>query len=540
MERRAWLKMAAAGSAALAQAVGASVAGAREAARVSNVFAEIPFDLSEVTVAELQSAMQSGARTAASITRDYLARIAALDRNGPAINSIIELNPDAPSIAEVLDRERQERGPRGPLHGIPVLVKDNLDSGDRMRTTAGSLALDASNAGRDCFVVERLRAAGCVLLGKTNLSEWANFRSSRSTSGWSARGGQTRNPYALDRNTSGSSSGSAAAIAANLCVLAVGTETDGSIVSPSSTCGIVGIKPTVGLVSRSGIVPIAASQDTAGPMARTVADAAVLLGAITGVDPRDASTLGSRGKAHVDYTRFLDRHGLKGARIGIAREFFGANDRLDRVIDESIIAMRHAGAVIVDPVRIATKEQLSESEYEVLLYEFKAGLNDYLSTRDGAVRSLADLIAFNERNAAREMPYFGQERLIAAQEKGPLTESGYRRALSRNRRLSRLRGIDATLARDRLDAIVAPTEGPAWLTDLVTGDHEAGGCSQLAAVAGYPHITVPAGLVFGLPVGVSFFASAYSEPVLIKLAYAYEQATTMRRLPQFSASALLI
>ena len=539
MERRAWLKVAAAGSAALAQAVGASVAGAGEAARLSNVFAETPFDLSEATVAELQSAMQSGARTAASITRDYLGRVAALDRSGPAINSIIELNPDATSIAEALDRERQDRGPRGPLHGIPVLVKDNLDSGDRMRTSAGSLALDTSIATRDCFVVERLRAVGCVLLGKTNLSEWANFRSSRSTSGWSARGGQTRNPYALDRNTSGSSSGSAAAIAANFCVLAVGTETDGSIVSPSSTCGIVGIKPTVGLVSRSGIIPIAASQDTAGPMARTVADAAVLLGAMTGVDPRDASTLGNRGKAHADYTRFLDRDGLKGARIGIAREFFGANDRLDRVIEESIIAMRHAGAVIVDPVRIATKEQLNESEYEVLLYEFKAGLNDYLATHHGAVRSLADLIAFNERNAAREMPYFGQERLIAAQEKGPLTDSRYRRALSRNRRLSRLRGIDATLAKDRLDAIVAPTEGPAWLTDLVTGDHEAGGCSQLAAVAGYPHITVPAGWVFGLPVGVSFFASAYSEPLLIKLAYAYEQATTMRRLPRFLASVAL-
>jgi amidase len=378
-----------------------------------------------------------------------------------------------------------------------------------------------------------------VILGKTNLSEWANFRSSRSTSGWSGRGGQSRNPYALDRNTSGSSSGSAAAMAANFGAVAVGTETDGSIVSPASACGIVGIKPTVGLVSRTGIVPIAHSQDSAGPMARTVADAAALLGPMTGVDRRDSATAASAGKAHVDYTRFLDPAGLKGARIGIAREFFGAHDRVDRVVEEAVVAMKGEGAIIVDPVQIAHVQELGAPELEVLLYEFKADLDAYLATLGPTVqvRTLAALIDYNTRHAARELPFFGQERFLEAQKKGPLTEATYRRALAKCRRLARRRGIDATLSRDRLDAIVAPTGGPAWLIDHVCGDHARGGCSQPAAVAGYPHVTVPAGFAFGLPVGVSFFASAYSEPTLIRLAYAYERATRGRRPPQFLATA---
>ena len=371
--------------------------------------------------------MRSGARSAVSIAQAYLARIDAIDKRGPAINAIIELNPDALAIAEALDRERREKGARGPLHGIPVLLKDNIDTADRMRTSAGSLALGESIAARDAFIVERLRAAGCVILGKTNLSEWANFRSSRSTSGWSGRGGQSRNPYALDRNTSGSSSGSAAAMAANLGAVAVGTETDGSIVSPASACGIVGIKPTVGLVSRSGIVPIAHSQDSAGPMTRTVADAAALLGPMTGVDPRDAATAAARGKAHADYTRFLDPAGLKGARIGIAREFFGTNDRADRVIEEAIAAMKRAGAVVVDPVRIAHVADLGEPEFDgaALRVQGRTSTRTWPRwVRPCRRASLAALIDYNARNAAREMPYFAQERFVEAQKKGPLTDSG--------------------------------------------------------------------------------------------------------------------
>ena len=497
------------------------------------------FELAEATIGDLQAAMQSGARTATTIAQAYLVRIDAVDRQGPAINAVIELNPDALAIAEALDRERREKGPRGPLHGIPVLLKDNIDSADRMRTSAGSLALGESIAARDAFIVERLRAAGCVVLGKTNLSEWANFRSSRSTSGWSGRGGQTRNPYALDRNTSGSSSGSGAAMAANLCAVAVGTETDGSIVSPASICGLVGLKPTVGLVSRVGIIPIAHTQDTAGPMTRSVADAAILLGAMTGVDARDAASAGSHGKAMTDYTRFLDPAGLKGARIGVARDFFGYNDRLDRVIEEAVAAMKNAGAIVIDPVKIAHHDKLGDAELTILLYEFKADLDAYLAALgpSASVHSMRDLIEYNERNAAREMPYFAQERLVEAQKKGPLTDAAYRKAIAQNRKYSRGDGIDATIAGHRLDAIVAPTGSPAWPTDYINGDHEGGGCSQPAAVAGYPHITVPAGLVFGLPVGVSFFAAAWSEPTLIRLAYAFEQATKARRPPQFFATA---
>ena len=497
------------------------------------------FELDEVTVGELAEAMRTGKYRARSIAEKYLVRIEEIDRRGPSINSVIQINPDALAIADALDQERKAKGPRGPLHGIPVLLKDNIDTADRMMTSAGSLALTGSPAPRDAFIAQRLREAGAVILGKTNLSEWANFRSSKSTSGWSGRGGQTRNPYALDRNPCGSSSGSGASISANLAAIAVGTETDGSIICPASSCGLVGIKPTVGLVSRAGIVPISHSQDTAGPMTRTVTDAAILLGAMAGVDPRDVATRASRGKAHADYTRALDPGGLKGARIGIARNFFGFSDRVDKVMEDSIAAMKDAGAVIVEKTNLTTSNQLGDPEFEVLLYEFKADLNAYLAERGvpSPARTLKELIEFNEKNREREMPFFGQEIFERAEKKGPLTTQAYRVALAKGRRLARAQGIDAVLAKHRLQAIVAPAGGPAWTTDLVNGDHFSGGSSTPAAVAGYPNITVPAGFVHGLPVGISFFASAYSEATLIKLAYAFEQATKARRKPQFLPTA---
>jgi amidase len=493
------------------------------------------FELEEKTIAELQEAMKSGSLTARSIAEKYLSRIAAIDKQGPRLNSVIELNPDALAIADELDAERKTLGARGPLHGIPVLLKDNIDTADRMATTAGSLALEGSVAQRDAFIVRKLRDAGAVILGKTNLSEWANFRSTRSTSGWSGRGGLTRNPYALDRNPCGSSSGSGVAVSANLCSVAVGTETDGSIVCPATANGIVGIKPTLGLVSRSGIIPIAHSQDTAGPMTRTVADAAILLGVIAGVDPRDAVTQESAGKAGVDYTRYLDRNGLRGARIGVARKYFGFSNEVDRLINDAIEAMKRAGATIIDPVELAPSKEYEDSELEVLLYEFKHGLNKYLSELGPSApfRSLKDVIEFNEKNRNREMPYFAQELFLKAEAKGPLTSPEYLKALEKNRRLSRTQGIDAVIDKDRLDAIVAPTGGPSWMTDLVNGDHFAGGSSTPAAVAGYPAISVPAGFIHGLPVGISFFGGAYREPALIKLAYAFEQVTKHRRAPGF-------
>lgn len=493
------------------------------------------FELDEKTIAELQEAMKSGSLTARTITDKYLSRIAAIDQQGPRLKSVIELNPDAPAIADALDAERKTKGPRGPLHGIPVLIKDNIDTADRMSTTAGSLALEGSIAQRDAFIVQRLRDAGAVILGKTNLSEWANFRSTRSTSGWSGRGGLTRNPYALDRNPCGSSSGSGVAVSANLCSVSVGTETDGSIVCPSSANGIVGIKPTLGLVSRSGIIPIAHSQDTAGPMTRTVADAAILLGVIAGVDARDAITQESNGKSFTDYTRFLDSNGLQGARIGVARKYFGFNGDVDRLMNDAIEAMKRSGATIIDPVNLAPSNEYAESELEVLLYEFKSDLNKYLSELGpkAPFRSLKELIEFNEKNRGREMPYFSQELFLKAEAKGPLTSREYLKALEKNRRLAGTQGIDAVIAKDRLDAIVAPTGGPSWTTDLVNGDHFAGGSSTPAAVAGYPNINVPAGFIHGLPVGISFFGGAYSEPTLIKLAYAFEQATRHRRAPGF-------
>jgi len=497
------------------------------------------FDLDEITVQRLQEEMHSGRLTARSIAEKYLARIEEADKHGPGVNSVIETNPEALDIAEKLDRERKAQGPRGALHGVPVLIKDNIATRDRMMTTAGSLALVGAQAPKDSFVAKKLREAGAVILGKTNLSEWANIRSSHSTSGWSGRGGLTRNPYALDRNPCGSSSGSGAAVSANFCALAIGTETDGSIVCPSGVNGIVGIKPTVGLVSRAGIVPIAHSQDTAGPMARTVTDAAILLGALTGVDADDAATGPSLGKALTDYAKFLDPHGLRGSRIGVARKFFGISDAVDALLNQAIEEMKRQGAVIVDPAGIENMEQVGDSEFQVLLYELKADLNSYLAALGPGARvhNLAEIIEFNERNREKEMPYFGQDTFIKAQAKGPLTEKAYLDALEKDHRLTRKEGIDAVMDKFQLDALVAPTGGPAFLTDLVDGDHDVGGSSTPAAVAGYPNITVPAGFIFGLPVGISFFGRAYSEPTLIKLAYSFEQATRHRRAPQFLPTA---
>ncbi|PYS90419.1 MAG: amidase [Acidobacteria bacterium] len=517
--------------------VGAALVVSPALARTSNNAAPAvkSFELEETTIAELQAGMQSGKWSARELVRKYLARIAEIDKRGPTVNAIIELNPDAEGIADALDRERKGGHTRGPLHGIPVLIKDNIDTADRMKTTAGSLALAASTPPRDSFAAERLRAAGAVIIGKTNLSEWANFRSSHATSGWSGRGRQTRNPYVLDRNPCGSSSGSGVAVAANLCTVAVGTETDGSVVCPSSANSLVGIKPTLGLISRAGIIPIAHSQDTAGPMARTVADAAALLTALAGIDPRDAATQASRGKAQADYTRFLDANGLRGARIGVARKFFGFNDAVDVLLNEAIAELKRQGATIIDPADIATTGKFDDTELTVLLYEFKADLNSYLAALGAGapVRSLKEIIDFNDKHRAEELPYFGQDLMIKAQAKGPLTSKEYLLALAKNHRLSRTEGIDATLAKFRLDALIAPTGGPVWPTDLINGDHFTGGYSTPSAVAGYPHITVPAGYVAGLPVGLSFFAGAWSEPTLIKFAYAFEQATKLRQPPKF-------
>jgi len=491
------------------------------------------FELDEITIAELQNRMKAGKYTSVSITRKYLERIQEIDKQGPEVNSVIELNPDAIAIATALDREWKQNKVRGPLHGIPVLIKDNIDTADRMMTTAGSLAMVGSTPAQDSTVAKRLRDAGAVIIGKTNLSEWANFRSNHSSSGWSGRGGQTRNPYALDRNPCGSSSGSGAAAAANLCAVAVGTETDGSVVCPSSSNSLVGIKPTVGLISRAGIIPISHTQDTAGPMCRTVTDAAILLSVLAGRDPRDKAT--AEAKVEADYTKFLDAKGLKGARIGVVRKSFGFNDGVDKLFEDIIAQLRRLGAVIVDPANIPTAGKFDDSELEVLLYEFKADLNSYLAGlgSKAPMRSLKDIINFNERNADREMAYFGQDLFLKAEAKGPLTDKAYLTALKQNQKMTREDGIDAVLLKNKLDALIAPTGGPAWPTDWINGDHFTGGYSSASAVAGYPHITVPAGFVHGLPVGISFFASAYSEPTLIKLAYAFEQASKARRPPQF-------
>jgi amidase len=497
-----------------------------------------PFELDEMAVAQLQDAMAAGRYTSRRLVDLYLQRIEAIDRNGPMLRSVIELNPDAASIADALDAERKAKGTRGPLHGIPILIKDNIDTADKMSTSAGSLALEGSIAARDAFVVGRLRAAGAVILGKTNLSEWANFRSTKSASGWSARGGQVKNPYVLDRNACGSSSGTGAAIAANLAAVGVGTETDGSVVCPSNASALVGLKPTIGLVSRAGIIPISHTQDTAGPMTRTVADAAALLTAMKGADPRDPATARAP-RAAVDYSKALNRNALKGARIGVARKrFFGYSPSADRLANAAIATLKEQGAIIVDPADIPTAAQLDECEFEVLLYEFKAGLNSYLKEAgpNAKVRSLEELIAFNESEKAREMPFFGQEIFVSAQKKGPLSSPAYRKALATCTARSRTLGIDAVMAKHRLDAIVAPTGSPAWPIDPVNGDHFLGASSTPAAVAGYPNITVPSGFVHGLPVGISFIGRAWSEAKLLSLAYAYEQATKHRRPPQFLAT----
>ena len=498
------------------------------------------FELDELTITDFQEGMQRGKYTARSLCERYLARIDAIDRRGPALRAVIEINPDALAIAARLDAERRVGGGqvRGPLHGIPVLVKDNIATADRLQTTAGSLALVGATPPRDAAVVRRLREAGAVIIGKTNLSEWANFRSSQSSSGWSGRGGQCRNPYALDRNPCGSSSGTGSAVAANLAAVGVGTETDGSVVCPSSAAALVGIKPTLGLVSRRGIVPIAHSQDTAGPMARTVRDAAILLGVLAGADPEDAVT--ASGPGINDYTKFLDADGLKGATIGVARnKLMGYHPATDLLVAQALDVLRQQGATIVDPADIPHLGEYDDAELTVLLYEFKTDVNAYLAEfAPGApVKTLQDVIDFNAHNADREMPFFGQDLLLKAQAKGDLTTQEYVDALAKCRRLARDEGLKALLDQQKLDAVVAPTGNPAWPIDLVNGDHFLGGSSTPAAVAGFAHVTVPAGDVFGLPVGLSFIGGPFSEPTLLKLAYAYEQATKLRRPPRFLPTA---
>jgi amidase len=538
LSRRGFVKSGLLGSLAAA-ALPTLVFAEKTSASPSSHVAISSFELEEMSISELAEGMASGKYTARSIAEEYLDRIEDIDRDGPTLRSIIELNPDALEIADALDKERNEKGARSLLHGIPILIKDNIDTSDKMATTAGSLALVGSKPLKDAFLVQQLRKAGAVILGKTNLSEWANIRSNHSTSGWSGRGGLTKNPYALDRNTSGSSSGSGAAVSANLCAAAVGTETDGSIVSPSSINGIVGIKPTVGLISRSGVIPISHTQDTPGPMARTVRDAAIVLGVLAGNDAEDNATSDSRGKSSTDYTQYLKANGLEGARIGVVRKYFGFHAGVDKVINDALNVLKQQGAVLVDPADIPTIGKFDDAEMTVLLYELKLDLNAYF-TRLGSsatIHSLKELIEYNEQNAKLEMQYFGQENFLKAEAKGLLTSKEYIDALKVCRQMSRKDGVDATMKKFKLDALVAPTDSPAWLTDLIDGDHFLGGSSTIAAVAGYPSITVPAGFVFGLPIGISFFGDAWSEPTLLKFAYAFEQATHSRKSPKFLETA---
>ena len=522
VERREFIGISAA--AILGLAASGSVSAQRKA-----------LDLTEKSVGELQSLMEARAATSVGITSGYLARIRNIDKK---LKSIIEINPDALAIAAEMDKERRAGKVRGPLHGVPVVIKDNIDTADKMKTTAGSLALlDAPTPKQDAFVVEQLRKAGAVIIAKTNLSEWANFRHTASSSGWSGRGGQTRNPYILDRNACGSSSGTGAAIAANLAAVGIGTETDGSILCPSSINGLVGIKPTVGLVSRSGIIPIAASQDTAGPMTRTVADTALVLSALAGIDPRDPATADSRTKGRSDYQMFLDVNGLKGARIGVARDYWG-NASADKVMNTALEALKKAGAELID-VKFPNLSKFGDAEFLVLQYEFKDGLERYLAERGSQYKNLDDLIKFNKDNAAKEMPYFGQATFEASAKKGDLSTKEYLDAKETCRKYAREEGIDKAMDDNKLDAIIAPSNAPTWPVDLINGDCFSGyiNSSAMPAVAGYPNITVPAGFARELPIGISFFGRAWSEPTLIKFAYAFEQATKARKPPKYFLTA---
>jgi len=537
MKRRSFFKTAALGSGALAFSPLLSCTPVAPSDQTDSP-GITPFELEEMTVDQLQDRMASGEMTSESITEKYLSRITEIDAAGPMLRSVLETNPDAREIARQMDKEREDGKVRGPLHGIPVLIKDNIDTGDKMQTTAGSLALAGFNAPRDAFIIKKLRESGAVLLGKANLSEWANIRSTNSSSGWSGRGGQVLNPYILDRTPCGSSSGSGAAVAANLCALAIGTETDGSIVCPSGTNGIVGIKPTLGLWSRHGIIPIAHSQDTAGPMARTVRDAAILLGALAGTDGYDPATQEGEGKIHADYTVFLDSNGLQGARIGIINDFQGFHNKVDALINDAINIMKDMGAELIEVECAENRNKWNEAEWQVLLYELKYDLDKYLSERPGApVRSLREIIEFNIANAGKEMPWFGQEIFLEAVQKGGLDEKEYLDALALSKQLTR-EAIDKAMNDHQLDCLVAPTNGPAWCIDWVNGDHYVGGSSDLAAISGYPNITVPAGFVHQLPVGISFIGKAWDEPALLKIAYAYEQASKNRAKPGFIPSLL--
>lgn len=491
--------------------------------------------MKEYSISEIQKLMKEGKLTAKQLVKMYLDRINKIDKSGPTINSIIEVNPDAVKIAENLDQVRKEDNSLGPLHGIPIIVKDNILTADKMMSTAGSLALEGFRSTRDAFIVQKLRDAGAIILGKANLSEWANFRSSRSTSGWSSRGGQARNPYVLDRSPCGSSSGSASSVAANFCSASIGTETDGSVVCPAHVNSVVGIKPSIGLVSRTGIIPISHNQDTAGPMGRSVEDAAILLNAIVGVDKEDAQSITSEKDIPKDYTEFLDVNGLKDAKIGVARNFFGRNDLVTKVIDKAIEKMEKAGAIIVDKLMLESVKELREPEYEVLLYDFKNDLNEFLEkfVPEEFPQTMKEIIEFNEKNKEKVMPYFGQEHFLKAEERGPLTDDVYKEALEKCHKYSQEEGIDLAIKENDLDAIIAPTGGPAWPMDLVNGDHFSGGSSSLAAVAGYANITVPVGYVFGLPVGLSFFSGAFQEPTLLKITYAFEQLTKIRKPPSY-------
>jgi amidase len=528
MKRRTFFKTTAlSGSVVALAGVAACTSDSKEPVKPN--FSE--FELNEITIDELQQKMAVGDFTAESICQKYLDRIKLVD---PVLKSVIEVNPDAIEIARQLDNERKAGKVRGPLHGIPVLIKDNIDTFDKMQTTAGSLALEGNKANIDAFIVQKLRDAGAVLLGKTNLSEWANFRSTTSSSGWSGRGGQVRNPFCLDRSPCGSSSGTGAAVSGNLCVIGIGTETNGSIVCPSGISGVVGIKPTLGLWSRRGIIPIAHSQDTAGPMARTVKDAAILLGALAAFDPTDAETHIETGEIYKDYTRFLDKNGLAGMRIGIASEMIGFNAKVDTVFKLAVEVLKAKGAEVVEEVKFENLRKWDDPSYQVLLYEFKADLNKYLQEHPSApVKSMEEIIEFNRKNADREMPWFDQEIFIEALSKGDLTTEEYLKALADSKRLAGKEGIDAAMKEHNLDAIIAQTNGPAWTIDWVNGDHFSGGSSSPAAISGYPNITVPMGYVHGLPVGISFFGKAWSEPKLLKIAYAFEQATKHRKAPGF-------